>query len=119
MGSLLRSIKKSKKRKKSRRLGEVNIVKREDYEELEVDSKVEMIRALIPLSLMHIYELLDKEVIELPANDTPARRRRSVVNVTAATRARLGLVVSEYPSGFRGFAAQGLVGRFHYALTTR
>ncbi len=59
MGSLLRSV---KKRKKSRRLGEVEIVRREEYSELEVDSKVEMIRALVPLGLMHVHELLDDEV---------------------------------------------------------
>ena len=59
MGSLLRSV---KKRKKSRRLGEVEVVEREEYGELELDSKVEMIRALVPLGLMHVHELLDDEV---------------------------------------------------------
>jgi len=34
-------------------LGEVEVVKREEYGGLEVDSKVEMIRALVPLGLMH------------------------------------------------------------------
>jgi transposase-like protein len=77
MGSLLRSVKKSKKRKKSRRLGEANIVRREDYEELEVDSKVEMIRALIPMSLMHIHELLDEEVTAL-AGERYTRKDSSV-----------------------------------------
>ena len=45
MGSLLRSV---KKRKKSRRLGEVEIVSREEYAEFELDAKVEMIRSLGP-----------------------------------------------------------------------
>jgi transposase-like protein len=62
MGSLLRTV---KKRKKSRRLGEVSVVGREEYRELEVDSKVEMIRALVPLGLMHVHELLDDEVKSL------------------------------------------------------
>ena len=39
MGSLLRTVKKCKK---SRRLGEVEVVEREEYTEVEVDSKVEM-----------------------------------------------------------------------------
>ena len=43
MGSLLRSV---KKRKKSRRLGEVEMVRHEDYGEL---AKVEMIRSLVPV----------------------------------------------------------------------
>ena len=59
MGSLLRSI---KKRKKVRRLGGVEIVKREEYGEFELDAKVEMIGSLVPLGLMHVQELLDEEV---------------------------------------------------------
>jgi transposase-like protein len=43
-------------------LGEVEIVRREEYAELELDAKVEMIRSLVPLGLMHIHELLDDEV---------------------------------------------------------
>ena len=59
MRSLLRSV---KKRKKSRVLGEVQVVSREEYTGLDVDSKVEMIRALVPLGLMQVEELLDEEV---------------------------------------------------------
>ncbi len=44
MRSLLRSV---RKRKKRRVLGEVEVMSREEYSELELDSKVEMIRALI------------------------------------------------------------------------
>ena len=82
MGSLLRSV---KKRKKSRRLGEVEIVRREEYGELEVDSKVEMIRALVPLGLMHVHELLDEEVRALAGEryarkDEPERGRRHGTN---------------------------------------
>ena len=46
MGSLLRSV---KKRKKLCRLGEVEIVRHEDYGELALDAKVEMIRSLVPV----------------------------------------------------------------------
>ena len=73
MGSLLRTV---KKRKKSRRLGEVAVVEREEYRELEVDAKVEMIRALVPLGLMHVHELLDDEVKSL-AGERYARKGES------------------------------------------
>ena len=59
MRSLLRSV---KKRKKRRVLGEVEVMSRGEYSGLELDSKVEMIRALIPLGLMHVEELLDEEL---------------------------------------------------------
>ena len=74
MGSLQRSI---KERKKSRRLGAVQVMEREDYGELEVDSKVEMIRALVPLGLMHVQELLDDEVRAL-AGERYARKAETV-----------------------------------------
>ncbi|MGH9463529.1 MAG: IS256 family transposase [Vicinamibacteria bacterium] len=70
MGSLLRTVKKCKK---SRRLGEVEVVKREEYGGLEVDAKVEMIRALVPLGLMHVHEVLDDEVKAL-AGERYARK---------------------------------------------
>lgn len=59
MSSVLRSI---GKRKKSRRLGEVQVLSREEYEGLDVNTKVEVIRSLVPLGLMHAYELLEAEV---------------------------------------------------------
>ena len=62
MGSVLRSV---RRRKKVRRLGEVKVVQREEYAGLELDAKVELIRALVPLGLMHVHELLDQEVLGL------------------------------------------------------
>ena len=62
MSSVLRPV---RKRKKSRRLGEVSIISREEYDGLELDSKAEAIRALVPMGLMHVQELLDNEIIEL------------------------------------------------------
>ena len=70
MSSVLRSV---RKRKKERRLGEVEILSREKYDEFDLDSKVEAIRALIPLGLMHVKELLDQEVTEL-AGERYARK---------------------------------------------
>jgi len=61
MGSVLRPV---KKRKRSRRLGEVEVMRREEYAECELDAKVEAIRRLVPLGLMHVSELLDQEVTE-------------------------------------------------------
>ena len=62
MRSVLCSV---RKRKKARRLGRVDVVRREDYGELELDAKVELIRSLVPLGLMQIEELLDAEVTAL------------------------------------------------------
>lgn len=73
MGSLLRTV---KERKKSRRLGEARVVERDEYRELEVDAKVQMIRALVPLGLMHVHELLDEEVTAL-AGERYARKGES------------------------------------------
>lgn len=73
MGSVLRAV---RKRKRSRRLGEVEIIRREEYDELDLDSKVESIRALVPLGLMHVAEMLDDEVMEL-AGEHYARKAKS------------------------------------------
>ena len=60
--SVLRAV---RKRKKVRKLGSVNIIRREAYADLELDAKVELIRSLVPLGLMHVQELLDEEVTAL------------------------------------------------------
>lgn len=62
--SVLRSVKESK-RTKTKCLGEVKVIERKAYDELEIDTKIELIRSLIPLGLMHVYELLDQEVCAL------------------------------------------------------
>ena len=59
MSSVLRSV---RKRKKGRTLGAVDVINRAEYAELEVEAKVELIRSLVPLGLMHIEEWLDEEV---------------------------------------------------------
>ena len=74
MSSVLRSV---RKRKKGRTLGAVDVIDREEYAELEVDAKVELIRSLVPLGLMHIEELLDEEVTAL-AGERYARKDPSV-----------------------------------------
>ena len=74
MSRVLRSV---RKRKKGRTLGAVDVIDREGYAELEVDAKVELIRSLIPLGLLHIEELLDEEVTAL-AGERYARKDPSV-----------------------------------------
>ena len=46
MSSVLRPV---RKHKKGRTLGSVEIIRREDYADLELDAKVELIRSLVPL----------------------------------------------------------------------
>ena len=74
MSRVLRSV---RKRKKGCTLGAVDVIDREGYAELEVDAKVELIRSLVPLGLMHIEELLDEEVTAL-AGERYARKDPSV-----------------------------------------
>jgi transposase-like protein len=46
-------------------LGAVAVVRRDDYQAADVDTRVELIQRLIPLGLMHVQELLEAEVTEL------------------------------------------------------
>ena len=72
--SVLRAV---RKRKKVRKLGAIDIIRREAYADLELDAKVELIRALVPLGLLHVQELLDQEVTVL-AGARYARKDESV-----------------------------------------
>ena len=74
MSRVLRSV---RKRKKGCTLGAVDVIDREGYAELEVDAKVELIRPVVPLGLLHIEELLDEEVTAL-AGERYARKDPSV-----------------------------------------
>jgi hypothetical protein len=60
MGSVVRRM-----RRRKRSLGEVRVLRRDEYQGLELDAKVELIRSLIPLGLMHVQMLLDEEVVAL------------------------------------------------------
>ena len=57
MGSFVRRV-----RRRKRCLGEVQVLRREEYEGLDLNAKVEAIRSLIPLGLMHVQLLLEEEV---------------------------------------------------------
>ena len=74
MSSVLRPV---RKHKKGRTLGS-EIIRREDYADLELDAKVEVIRSLVPLGLMHVEEVLDAEVTAL-AGERYARKDASMV----------------------------------------
>jgi len=74
MESVLCSV---RKRKKVRRLGDVKVLSREEYAEFDLDAKVEAIRALVPLGLLHVKELLDEEVKAL-AGERYARKAASM-----------------------------------------
>lgn len=50
--------------KKTTRLGPVRAIRPDQYEAFDVDSKLECIRALIPLGLMHVQEVLEEEVYQ-------------------------------------------------------
>lgn len=54
-----------KKRKKEKVLGEVEVLGREEYEGLELDARIEVIKALIPLGLQKVEEELKREVEHL------------------------------------------------------
>ena len=55
----------AKRRKKCRRMGEARVVRREEVEAMGLDARVELIRALIPLGLLGVHEMLEAEVEEL------------------------------------------------------
>lgn len=55
----------AKKSKKNRVLGEVKVVSEEEYQSLDMNSKVELIQALIPLGLMFVSGMLESEVEKL------------------------------------------------------
>lgn len=51
--------------KRIRRMGALPVIRREDYTTSDLDTKVDLIRELIPLGLMHVEEMLQAEVQQL------------------------------------------------------
>jgi hypothetical protein len=62
MGRVARVVRKGKKRKL---MGKRVVLRRDDYEGLRLDARVAMIRELVSLGLMEVYEELDEEVLRL------------------------------------------------------
>ena len=60
-----RVLRSGRKRKKGRTLGAVDVIDRAEYAELEVEAKVELIRSLVPLGVMHIEAWLHEDVTAL------------------------------------------------------
>ena len=56
---------KSGKGKKTKRIGQAEVLTREQYESLELDTRIALIQQLIPIGLMAVAEELDREVVEL------------------------------------------------------
>lgn len=54
-----------RKRKKSKVMGNPEVISRQDIEAMQVDARLELIRSLIPLGLSHVMEELDREVVSL------------------------------------------------------
>src|ERR1700693_5474213 len=52
-------------RRKGKRFGTADVISAADYEGQPVNSKIELIRALVPLGLMAIKDMLEHEVCEL------------------------------------------------------
>ena len=54
-----------RKRKKSKVMGNPNVISRLDIDDLQVEARLELIRALIPIGLAHVLDELDREVVSL------------------------------------------------------
>ena len=101
MSSVLRPVRKCKK---GRTLGPVEIIRREDYADLALDAKVELIRSLVPLGLMHVEELLDEELTAL-AGERYARKAASVGGRRHGSNpGTVGLAGQRVPIRVPGFA---------------
>jgi hypothetical protein len=92
-----------KRGKKDRRLGEPSGRSWEEIEALELDARVELIRALLPLGLAEVGRMLDEEVERWRGRGTGGRGmlRPNAIG-TGAIRARCDWVASGIRSGFRG-----------------
>ena len=109
MSSFLRAV---GQRKKSKRLGEAEILSQAEYAALQLDARVDLIRALIPLGLMHVEELLLEEVEASREAGTSASRIRLQACATGATRDRFDWAVNACRSTFRGFGRSAARSRF-------
>ena len=65
MSRMRRLAARGKRSRKSKRLGEPEVVSREEYAGMELDSRLELIRSLVPVGLMAVYQELDREVVSL------------------------------------------------------
>lgn len=78
MSRMPRLARDGKRSRKTRKLGKSQVVRQEDFEEMELDGRLELIRELVPLGLMQVQEELDREVVRLAGE----RYRRKTEDVT-------------------------------------
>jgi transposase-like protein len=61
--SVLHVVKKRKP--KSRVLGQVKVVRREDFDDLDLNAKIEFIRNMAQVGMLHVQEMLDENLLAL------------------------------------------------------
>jgi len=104
MGSVVRRM-----RRRKRCLGEVRVLRREEYQRLELSAKVELTRSLIPLGLMNVQMLLDEEVDALAASRaTTSTTRKSWLTARGASssRGRIGATMPRWTEFLRSACDQ-------------
>lgn len=71
------SIQVVRPRRKSKVLSREKQLRREEFESMELDGRVQTIRSLVAIGLMHVHEELDREVVDL-AGERYARKSGDV-----------------------------------------
>lgn len=100
MNSIAKTTTRSKK---TRRLDPVQVMRADQYEALDVETKVECIRALIPLGLMHVQALLEAEVCTLAGARYARKAPTSRDGAMGVTRGVCAWRGSRCPCGFRAY----------------
>ncbi len=93
------NAKMTKRSKKTRRLEPVQLLRPDQYEAFDVDSKLACIQALIPLGLMRIHELLEEEVCTLAGRWYERKSRAFPAAARGAILAVSGWRANGIPSG--------------------
>ena len=94
MSRVPRVVRKSKKTKV---LGEPRIIKKEDYAGMDLNTRVELIRALIPMGLISVYEELDREVDRLAGERHSRKEAQGLGNRHGSNRGTVKLGGQKIP----------------------
>ena len=94
MARIPRVVRKSKKTKV---LGQPQIITKEEYEGRDLDTRVEMIRALLPLGLIAVYEELDREVDLLAGKPHSRKEERGLGSRHGSNRGTVKLGGQKIP----------------------
>jgi len=87
----------ARERKKTKVLGEPRIIDKKDYDEMELDARLELIRSLIPLGLIKVYEELDNEVISIAGERYRRKKDEGLGNRHGANRGTVMLGGQKMP----------------------